>query len=153
MRGCSSNVRSGERGFSIIEIGVVLMIAGILTSMSLVMFSSGKARYQLSQKARGISWQIERARSLAVKYNQTLTVGFLQDGSFGLTCTNCDVVKSELQPLTLTSDFTLSSHPTLTIKGNGTITGGSSITLSDATGRQVSVAIANSGKTSVGDVS
>jgi len=128
------------------------MVAGILTAMSLVMFSNGKARYQLSQKARGISWQIERARSLAVKYNQTVTLGFLQDGSFGLTCINCDAIKSELPMLALPSGITLSSRPTLTIKGNGTITGGSSITMNDSAGRQVTVVIANSGKTSVGDV-
>ena len=150
-----SNPTNGEAGFSVIELVVVVLIVGVITAASVVMFAKGKARYQLSQKAQNITWQIERARSLAVKYNQTLTLGFTSQNSvFGITCTSCSGPKSELPPFRLPTEITLSAYPTITIKGNGTITASSgTIVLSDAEGRQVPITIANSGRTSVGDVS
>lgn len=148
----SSRAKNGETGYSVLELAVVVMIGGIITAASVVMFGNGKARYELSGKAQNLSWQIERARSLAVKYNQTLTLGFGQDGSFGLTCTGCAAAKSELGSITFPSTISFSSRPTLTITGNGTISGGSGITLSDKNDRQVTVSVANSGRVSVGSV-
>lgn len=148
----NSRARTGERGYSILEVAVIVMVGGIITAASVVMFSNGKARYELTQKADNLSWKIERTRSLAVKYNQTLTLGFAQDGSFGLTCTGCDAAKSELGSMTFPNTITLSSRPTLTITGNGTISGSSGITLSDSNGRQVTVSVANAGRVSVGSV-
>src|SRR5690349_18907650 len=115
------NRTKGAAGFSVLELAVVVTISGIVTATSVVMFAKGKARYQLSQKAQSMSWQIERARSLAVKYNQTVTLGFTSQNSvFGITC-NCSEPKSELPPFVIPSGITLSTYPTLTIKGNGTI--------------------------------
>jgi hypothetical protein len=101
-----------------------------------------------------MSWQIERARSLAVKYNQTVTLGFNQENSvFGLTCTSCSEPKSELPPLVIPAGIHLSSYPTMTIKGNGTITtSDGTIVISDDRGRQVPISISNSGRTTVGNV-
>ena len=144
--------RAGESGRSVLEIAMVVMTAGIIVATSVVMFGNGRQRYQLSRKAQNISAQIERARSLAVKYNQTITLGFGQDGSFGVSCTGCDALKSELGSVTVPSNISLSSRPTLTIKGNGTVSGGSGITLTDTSGRQVTVSIANSGRVGVSSV-
>lgn len=147
--------RDSEAGRSIIEIVVIVMVAGIITATSVVMLAKGKARYQLSQKAQKISRQIERARSLAVKYNQTLTLGFTSENSvFGITCTTCTEPKSELPALRIPADITLSTFPTITIKGNGTIAASSqTIVVSDGRGSQVPITISNSGRTLVGDVS
>ena len=150
-----SNLTTAEAGFSVIELAFVVMIAGVICAASVVMFVKGKARYQLSQKAQMISSQIERARSLAVKYNQTLTLGFSSQNSvFGITCTSCSEPKSELPPFRMPPDITLSAYPTMTIKGNGTISvSNGTIVVGDARGRQVPITIANSGRTTVGDVS
>jgi Tfp pilus assembly protein FimT len=144
--------RSREAGRSLIELAIVVMMTGVLTAMSVVIFGNGKARYELTRNAQSLSWQIERTRSLAVKYNQTLALGFQQDGSFGLTCTGCDAAKSELGSITFPPAITFSAHPTLTIRGNGTISGGSGITLTDARGRQILVSIGNSGRVVVGSI-
>lgn len=150
-----SHSKTGETGFTLLELTVVVLIAGLITAASVVMFAKGKARYQLSQKAQTITWQIERARSLAVKYNQTLTLGFSYENSvFGITCTNCPEPKRELPPFRMPADITLSAYPTITIKGNGTITASNgTMVVSDGQGRQVPITIANSGRTTVGDVS
>jgi type II secretory pathway pseudopilin PulG len=149
-----SNQSNAEAGFSVVELAVVVLIVGVITASSVVMFANGKARYQLRHKAQAITWQIERARSLAVKYNQTLTVGFSYKNSlFGITSTECPEAKSELPLLQLPSGITLSAYPVLTIKGNGTIsTSNGTIVVNDGQGRQVPIAIANSGRTTVGDV-
>ena len=148
------NRTNGEAGFSVIELAVVVTIAGIMTASSVVMFAKGKARYQLSQKAQSMSGQIERARSLAVKYNKTLTLGFTsQNSAFGITCTNCSEPKSELPPIVIPASIRLSTYPTMTIRGNGTIAASSgTIVVSDGQGRQVPITISNSGRTIVGDV-
>ena len=73
-RGNASHSR--EAGFSLIELTVVVMFAAIIMTFSLIVFGRASGRYQLNHKANALAWQIERARSLAVKYNQTLTVGF-----------------------------------------------------------------------------
>jgi type II secretory pathway pseudopilin PulG len=158
LRGTMGTNRSNledDAGFSVLELTVVVMIAGVLTASSVVMFANGRARYQLRQKAQAITSQIERARSLAIKYNQTLTVGFSSENSiFGITCTNCPEPKSELPPFRIPADAALSAYPTLTIRGNGTITvSNGTIVVSDGRGRQVPITISNSGRTTVGDVS
>ncbi|MEK6299300.1 MAG: GspH/FimT family pseudopilin [Acidobacteriota bacterium] len=150
-----SSLTNGDAGFSLLELAVVVMIVGVISAVSVVMFVNGKARYQLSHKAQTIGGQIERARSLAVKYNQTLTLGFSSQNSvFGITCTDCPQPKSELPLLRMPADITLSAYPTITIKGNGTITvSNGTIVVSDGRGREVPITIANSGRTTVGDVS
>lgn len=149
------NSRNGESGRTVLELAVVVMVAGIITATSVVMFGNGKARYDLRRKAQNLSWQIERARSLAVKYNQTLTLGFSSQNSvFGITSTGCPQAVSELPSLQVPANVALSAYPSITIKGNGTIQAtNQTIVVSDGQGRQVPITIANSGRTSVGDVS
>lgn len=144
-----------ESGRSVLELTIVVMVAGIITATSAVMFGNGKARYELRRKAQNLSWQIERARSLAVKYNQTLTLGFSSQNSvFGITSTSCPQAVSELPSVQIPENVALSAYPSLTIRGNGTIQAtNQTIVVSDGQGRQVQITIANSGRTAVGDVS
>jgi prepilin-type N-terminal cleavage/methylation domain-containing protein len=148
-------IGSREAGFSLVEILVVVLITAIIMTFSLILFGRASGNYQLGQKASTIAGQIERARSLAVKYNQTLTLGFTsQNKVMDLTCADCAGAKSELPAYTIPTDISLSAYPTLTIKGNGTIsTTNASITINDNKGRHVTVIISNSGRVNVGDVS
>ena len=150
----STHGNDSEAGFGLIEIAVVLTIAAVVISMSVVVFGRAAAKYELSQRAQNITWQIERARSAAIKYNQMLTLSFSsQKQSVELTCTDCAQAKAELPAMSLSEDVTLSAYPTLTIKGNGTISSTSQvITLSDGKGRQVDITINSSGKVKVGNV-
>lgn len=148
-----SNVVS-ESGFSVIELAIVVMITLIITSFSILQFGKARSHYSLSQNAKNIAWQIERARSLAVKYNQTLSMGFTTSNTvLTLTCTDCAAAKFELPAFTLPTGIRLSAYPTFTIKGNGTISStNGTLEVRDAQGRQVTLTIANSGRTTVGDL-
>jgi len=148
------NNKSPEAGFSVIELAIVVAIVAILASMSLIIFGKARAHYDLVNNAQSLVGQIERARSLAIKYNQTLTLGFTSGNTtFGLTCTNCSEPRSELPSLSMPAGVTLSAYPTISIKGNGTIqsTDGT-IVVNNGQGRQVPITISNSGRTTIGDV-
>jgi Type II transport protein GspH len=146
--------RNNEAGYGVIELAVVVGTVAILVSASLIIFTKSRTKYQLSQNTRNLVSQIERARSLAIKYNQTLTLGFTSSNAvFGLTCTGCTDPKKELPDYSLPSGLTLSAYPTLTIKGNGTISSASSsVVVSDGQGNQLTISISNSGRTTVNDV-
>lgn len=146
--------KPSETGFSLIELTVVTMIMVILVAMSVLYFGKARMRYRLSQQAERIVGQIERARSLAIRHNQTLTLGFTSENTtLGLTCSECVVEKSELPAYRLPNEIKLSAYPTITIKGNGTIsTTDSAIVASDGQGRRVTISISNSGRTKVGDI-
>ncbi|HKG23828.1 MAG TPA: GspH/FimT family pseudopilin [Blastocatellia bacterium] len=148
------NNRSLEAGFSVIELAIVVAIAAILASMSLIIFGKTRAHYELVNNARNFVAHIERARSLAIKYNQTLKLGFTSENTtFGLTCTDCSEPINELRSMSVPATITLSAHPTITIKGNGTIqsTEGT-IVIADGQGREVPITISNSGRTTIGEV-
>lgn len=148
------NRGNSQSGFGIIEVAIVVTVLATIASMSLVVFGRAAARYRLNQKAQMIAWQIERARSLAVKYNQTLTLDFMsQNKVLGLSCADCEEAKTELASLNLSNDVTLSSHPTIKIKGNGTISSTSGkIVVSDPSGRHAEITIASVGRALVGSV-
>ncbi len=149
------NNKSPEAGFSIIELAIIVAIVAIIASMSLIIFGKARAHYELVNNAQNLVRQIERARSLAIKYNQTLTLGFTSENTtFGLTCTNCTEPRNELPSLLMPKGITLSAYPSISIKGNGTIQStNETIVVNDGRGRQVPITISNSGRTSIGDVS
>lgn len=94
MTSCKSIHRgTGDAGFSIIDVGIIVAVAAVLTATSVLVFGRAKARYQIKGRAEPIAFQIERARSQAIKLSQTLTLGFSsQNTVFGLTCLKQDGV-------------------------------------------------------------
>lgn len=142
-----------QYGFSIMELAVIVTVAMILGSVSFIIFRNARRHYELQQNAQKFVWQIERARYLAVQYNQTLTLGFTSTNTaFGITC-NCPEPKNELAPLSVPTGVTLSANPTLTIKGNGTIQSTNpTFMVRDGRGDHVTITISNSGRTTAGEV-
>jgi type II secretory pathway pseudopilin PulG len=143
-----------EAGYGLLEIVTVVAVAAVITAASVIVFGKAKACYDISQKADNFAWRIERARSAALRNNKTLTLGFSSEHTtFGLTCSDCSQAKLELPEYSIPSDISLSSYPTITIRGNGTMNSTSpTITISDGDGRQVTITLNNSGRVVVGSV-
>ena len=145
-----------EGGFGVLEVVIVVSLSLVITTMALLGFSRARARYDLTQKAQNLTSQIERSRSIAIKLNKTLTLGFSSDRkTFGLTCTDCPEAKAELGSMTLPSSLQISAFPTITIRGNGTVTvvgSSGTLTLSDSNGRSLDVTLNNSGRVVIGAV-
>ena len=146
--------RTGEYGFTIVEIAMVVAITGILAAFSLIGFSRASRYYQLKKKANLFAGQIDRARSEAIKLNLTLTMGFSSSNKvFGLTCTSCADALADLPAIPVPGNFSLSAYPTITIKGNGTLaSSASTITANDGNGGTVTISLYPSGRTIVGSV-
>ena len=145
-----------EGGYGVVEIVIVVSLAVVITTMALVGFTKARGRYALTQRAQNLTSQIERARSIAIKLNKTLTLGFSSDKTtFGITSTDCPEARDELASITLPSNLQLSAFPTITIRGNGTVSVQGStgtLTLTDEGGRSLEVTLNNSGRTVVGAV-
>ena len=150
----SRHSRKNQAGYSIMELSMVVAVVAIIMSMALLIFTKSRQRYEFRHKAEELTRRIERARSIAIRRNQTLTLGFTSDNTvFGLTCTDCADAKLELQPLVVPTGVTFSAFPTISIRGNGTISASTpTFSISDGTGRQVEIALNNSGRCVVGDV-
>jgi Tfp pilus assembly protein FimT len=141
-----------QQGFSIIELAVVMLFSMVLASVSLISFSSAKARYDLTTTGQTVAGKIERARSLAIRLNKTLTLSITPQ-TLGLTCTNCGDAKAELPSYRLPANITLSEYPTLTISSNGVIQSSAPvISLRDGKGKQLELTIKSSGRVALGDV-
>jgi len=145
-----------EGGYGVLEIVIVVSLAVVITTMALVGFTKARSRYELTQRAQNLTSQIERARSIAIKLNRTLTLGFSSDKkTFGITSTDCPEAKDELASITLPSNLQLSAFPTITIRGNGTIAVQGStgtLTLTDQDGRSLDLTLNSSGRVVTGAV-
>lgn len=62
-----------SRGFTLLELLVVLAVMALLTAISIPMFSSGASHQEIRIAAREIATGLRRARSLAVTANDEAT--------------------------------------------------------------------------------
>jgi Tfp pilus assembly protein FimT len=141
-----------HRGFSVVELTVVILFGMLVAAFSLHSFGKARASYDLTLKAQTLAGKIERARWLAIRLNKTLTLSMTEQ-SLGLTCSGCGDAKAELPNYPLPDDITLSAYPTLTISANGVIQSSAPvISLRDGKGKQIDLTVKNSGRVTIGEV-
>jgi prepilin-type N-terminal cleavage/methylation domain-containing protein len=68
------NIR--QRGFSLIEIIVIVIVVGILALIAVPNLVTGMPSYRLKNAARDLCSNIHKARTLAVKQNRSVTLTF-----------------------------------------------------------------------------
>lgn len=67
---------NGQKGITLLEIIVALGVAAILALLSTIIFTDFIARYRLSATADSLYFQLQYARSEAVKQNTSIYVSF-----------------------------------------------------------------------------
>jgi len=65
-----------QRGFSIMEMMVVVVIVGVLTAIAIPAFSSWKERQAVSNVASSLLMHLKQARNLAVAENRSVSITF-----------------------------------------------------------------------------
>lgn len=70
----SRHFRSGRRGFTLIELMIVVSVAVIVTAMAVPVFRSAMTQYQLRTSTVDIATLLQRSRMQAVQVNRTLPV-------------------------------------------------------------------------------
>lgn len=68
-----ARMQRSERGFSVLEMMVVVLILGILAAIAVPNFLGAFRRYQLESSARNVSNILLRARYEAIRSNQNVT--------------------------------------------------------------------------------
>jgi type IV fimbrial biogenesis protein FimT len=73
---CCSDRQSCDRGFTVTEIMIVLVIMGILMAIAIPNFSQWAANYRLKAAARDVYTNFQKARIEAIKTNSNVVVSF-----------------------------------------------------------------------------
>ena len=122
-----------QRGFSIMEVMVVVVIVGVLTAIAIPAFSSWKERQAVSNVASSLLMHLKQARNLAVAENRSVSITFSSsaytvDADTTGSCGPCkDNAVSYSQ---FSGGLSISPTTTRTFSSRGTLDVSTDITLS-----------------------
>ena len=128
----NSRLRLNSRGFTIIELMVVMGVFAILTAIAVPQFTALQPKFRLDGAARQVFSELMSARAKAVNENTTYTVTF--PNTYTVQIVGSATRTVNLRTL-FASDVTVSSSAaTINLSSRGTSDVGSTITVSNAAG-------------------
>jgi prepilin-type N-terminal cleavage/methylation domain-containing protein len=74
-----------RRGFTLVEITIAIVVAGLLLGIAAPRFTTMRNRYRLDTGARGLAGDLRRAQTEAIKRNQTIIVAKVNDSTYSMT--------------------------------------------------------------------
>src|SRR6266436_1418881 len=77
--------RNTERGFSLIQLLIVVAIVSVVTSVAVLGITSARKSFRLSNSARQFAGYVERARADAVRRHSTASMQMLDTRSYSIT--------------------------------------------------------------------
>jgi len=88
--------RVSEKGFTVLELMVVIGIAGILSTFAFPAYQQWTTHSAVNNATRMVLFKLKQARNLAVAENRNVIMSFTQssftydkDGTVGQTCVQC----------------------------------------------------------------
>jgi len=127
MGGC----RTGEHGFTLLEMMIVMIIMAVMTAIAIPAFSSWREKQAVRNAAQALMAQMKQARVLAVSDNRSVSITFTSTNyTFDADTTgSCSTCKKETYNLgqysgnlTISSNKNPVSFSSRGTSGNATIT-------------------------------
>ena len=81
----ASNRTRAQGGFTLVEVAMVVVVAGLLVGMLAPRFTQMRAGLRLDAAAHQVAGDLRRAQVEAVKRNQTIVVAKTNDSTYSIT--------------------------------------------------------------------
>jgi type II secretion system protein H len=116
-----------QRGFSLIEMMIVIVIVGVLTAIALPAFSSWKERQAVSNATSSLLSHLKQARNLAMADNRSVSITFSSSAyTFDADTTgSCGPCKDNMVSYSqFSGSLSISPDTTRTFSSRGTVNSG-----------------------------
>lgn len=116
-----------QRGFSLLEMMIVLVIIGVLTGIGMPAYSSWKQQQAVGNAASSLLAHLKQARSLAVAENRSVSIAFSSTAyTFDADTTgSCGPCRNEaIDYSQFSTNLSISPTTTRTFKSRGTVNSG-----------------------------
>ncbi|WP_234553357.1 GspH/FimT family pseudopilin [Thermus caliditerrae] len=95
-----------RRGFSLLEVLIVLGIIGVLLALVAPNYLRWRAQAQLDEAARSLAWTLQQARAEAKRSNSSRCVKVFQNGwASGTNCDNLNQPSTTLKEITISTNY------------------------------------------------
>ncbi|MDQ6998085.1 MAG: GspH/FimT family pseudopilin [Mariprofundus sp.] len=125
----SSALLDRQRGFTLLEVIIVMAIMGIVAAIGIPSFSDWREKQAVRSAAQALLAQMKQARIMAVADNRSVSINFTSSSyTFDADTTNdnsCGLCKNELVPLSqFANNLTVSPTTRRTFSSRGTANSG-----------------------------
>lgn len=137
--GASPRKMQAQKGFSLIEVMIVMIIFGVLAAIAMPAFKQWRAHSAVNDAAASVMAHMKQARNLAMAESRSVAVlfgvtSYTFDANTSGTCTVCKAITIDLEQfsgnLTLSNNF---SGNDCIFKSDGSLSGNSGkVTVSDS---------------------
>jgi len=135
---------SRYRGFTLLEVMIVIMIVGVLATIAIPAFSTWRENQAVRSATQTLMAQLKQARVLALSENRSVSITFTStsyvfDAGSSATCDRC---KNETVALSsFSSRLSLSPTTTRTFSSRGTANSGTITLTAGAASRAITINI------------
>jgi len=135
---------ASDRGFSLIELAIVVLVMGMLLSFMVPGFRRLSESYQLRGAAENVAGQFRLAREKAIGTGTSQTLLFTGLSSYGAQSGGTNVASWQL-PRGVTFSWTAGTDSTYTLARDGRVDRSGTIILQDSRGNADTVSVQLSG--------
>ena len=144
--------RSAPRGFTLVELVLVLFIIGVIAAIAMPRFAQATARQQLEAAADRVMSDIELARARALAASSTVTMTFDRDEDlYSLDAVGGDAFTLKLNEPpynTRIASLNFGGISTLTFNGYGIPSGSGQITVKHSNTQKIKILLSAEGQLS-----
>ncbi|TLS73665.1 type II secretion system protein GspH [Mariprofundus erugo] len=133
---------ASARGFTLLEVMIVIMIIGVMAAVAVPAYSTWRANQAVSSAQQTLLAQLKQARVLAVSENRSVSVTFTSTSyTFDANMSGtCDVCRNEQVNLgRFAGNLTLSPTTTRTFSSRGTANSGTITLTAGSSSRDITI--------------